>query len=109
MGQNHFYVKESVARIEHLTLEHSVRNNKLKDDGFILVLNACNENLHVSLFKKQEKDCVLQNEMVLDGYGRDLRSRALLEDVVGCINQRTNFCHLLQILKRISETRTRNR
>lgn len=91
LGQNHFYVKESVARIEHLTLEHSVRNNKLKDDGFILVLNACNENLHVSLFKKQEKDCVLQNEMVLDGYGRDLRSRALLEDVVGCINQRTNF------------------
>ena len=91
LGQNHFHVKESVARIEHLTLEHSVRNNKLKDDGFVLVLNACNENLHVSLFKKQGKDCVLQNEMVLDGYGRDLRSRALLENVVGCINQRTNF------------------
>lgn len=91
LGQNHFHVKESVARIEHLTLEHSVRNNKLKDDGFVLVLNACNENLHVSLFKKQGKDCVLQNEMALDGYGRDLRSRALLENVVGCINQRTNF------------------
>jgi len=91
LGQNHFHVREFAACIEHLTLEHSFRNNKLKDDGFILVLNACNENLHVSLFKKQGKFCVLQSDVALVGYGRDLRSKALLEYVVARVNQRTNF------------------
>ena len=72
-----FQIKESVARIGHLALEHSIRNGKLLSDGFYLVLNACNENLNYSIYNHKDSLFLRKNEETLKGMGSDLRSRAL--------------------------------
>src|SRR5574344_68874 len=91
LENNGFQVKESVAHIEHLALEYGFRHNKFKDDGYFLVLNACNENLHYSLYKHAEDMFVRGEEKSLAGYGNDLRSRALLETIIDSVNRRNGF------------------
>lgn len=77
-----FSVKISVARIEHLSLENARNKNQIIDDGQYLVLNACNENLHYSLYDYSGGFFVRMDEAKLDGLGTDLRGRALVEEVV---------------------------
>ena len=86
-----FAVKESVARIGHLALEHAARKNGYVDEGFYLVLDACNENLHYSLYKKTESTFVRNAEEVLSGMGMDVRRRALIEYIVDHINSSELF------------------
>ena len=86
-----FQIKESVARIGHLALEHSIRNGKLLSDGFYLVLNACNENLNYSIYNHKDSLFLRKNEETLKGMGSDLRSRALLENIVNNINKTQHF------------------
>lgn len=77
-----FSVKISVARIEHLALENARNKNQIIDEGQYLVLNACNENLHYSLYDYSGEFFVRIDEDKLDGLGADLRGRALVEEVV---------------------------
>ena len=92
LENNGFQVKESVAHIEHLALEYgSHQRNKFKEDGYYLVLNACNENLHYSLYKHAENMFVRGEDKSLAGYGNDLRSRALLEAIIDSVNRRNGF------------------
>ncbi|MBS5527383.1 MAG: hypothetical protein KHX42_04415 [Prevotella sp.] len=91
MSKEKFAVKESVARIGHLALEYTAKKAKFEDDGYYLVLNACNENLHYSLYQKSEELFVRENEDVLTGLGTDVRSRAVIEYVVDNINDREHF------------------
>src|SRR5574344_1940374 len=91
LKDNDFEIKESVAHIEHLALEYGARQHKFQEDGHFLVLNACNENLHYSLYKHEENMFVLGNEESLSGYGNDLRSRALLETIIESVNRRSGF------------------
>lgn len=77
-----FSVKISVARIEHLALENAKNKNQIIDDGQYMVLNACNENLHYSLYDYSGGFFVRIDEDKLDGLGTDLRGRALVEEVV---------------------------
>lgn len=86
-----FVVKESVARIDHLCLEKARLNGVISDEGHYIVLNACNENLHYSLYRLTEKVFVREGEDCLVGMGSDLRGRALLEAVVNKVNNRQRF------------------
>lgn len=89
---NGFVVKESVARIGHLALEYTFRKDLFKDDGVYIMLNACNENLSYSLYERKNGLLLRKGqEGKLTGMGSDLRSRALLEDVVESINKRQHF------------------
>ena len=86
-----FHIEESVARIDHLALEYAVKKNGFSDEGHYLVLNACNENLHYSIYKKSGDIFLRMAESVLTGMGTDLRSRCLVEHVVDSINQTERF------------------
>lgn len=91
LKSNGFNVIGSQARIGFLALEHNRRHEKLQDDGYYLVLNACNENLHYILYKREDNKFKMFSESVLVGMGMDLRGRALVETVVDNINNRTHF------------------
>ena len=91
LEENGFIVKESVARIAHLALEYGFRHGYFKDEGYYLVLNACNENLHYSIFKHESDYFNRVTESVLLGMGTDLRGRALIEAVIESLNSRLHF------------------
>ncbi len=91
LDENGFIVKESVARIGHLALEYSNRHGHFKEPGYYLVLNACNENLHYSIFKHESNYFNRVTESVLSGLGTDLRCRALIEAVIESLNNRLHF------------------
>lgn len=86
-----FEIKEFVARIGHLSLEHAFRHNLFSEEGYYLLLNACNENLIYSLYEYKDKLLLRKAENGLAGMGTDLRSRAILENVVKSINLRNHF------------------
>lgn len=86
-----FHIEESVARIDHLALEYAVKKNGFSDEGHYLVLNACNENLHYSIYKRSGDIFLRMADSVLTGMGTDLRSRCLVEHVVDSINQTERF------------------
>ena len=91
LEQENFHIEESVARIDHLALEYAVKKNGFSDEGHYLVLNACNENLHYSIYKKSGDIFLRMAENNLAGMGTDLRSRCLIEHVVDSINQTERF------------------
>lgn len=86
-----FKVEEHVARIEHLALEFVANKMNYKEEGFYLILNACNENLHYSLYKRSENLFVRIQENKLVGMGTDLRGRCLIEHVIDQINRSERF------------------
>ena len=93
-----FDVKQNVVRIEHLALEYLGRKGMLGGDGYFLVINSCNENLHCSTYQRSG-DLFVRNdeEEELPGLGTDVRRRALSEFIVNSINERE------QILKTARE------
>ncbi len=95
-----FHVKGSQARIGFLALEHNRRRDLLMEDGYYLVLNACNENLHFILYKRENKQYEMFSENVLAGMGMDLRGRALVETVVDSINRGTHFLSTKEEIER---------
>lgn len=88
LKEERFVVQESVARICHLALEYAAKKSNYTEDGYYLVLNACNENLHYALYQKADDLFNREKEDVLEGLGTDVRSRALIEHVVDYINGR---------------------
>lgn len=86
-----FNVKESVARISHLALEYAAMKAGYDDAGYYLVMNACNENLHYSLYQKSDDLFLRESEDFITGLGTDVRSRALIEHVVDNINDKEHF------------------
>lgn len=91
LAENGFVVKESVARIGHLALEYGCRHGYFRESGDYLVLDACNENLHYSVFKHEGNYFNRLAESVLLGMGTDQRGRALIETVVESVNNRLHF------------------
>lgn len=86
MRAERFDIRETVARIGHLALEYAARREAL-EDGHYLVLNACNENFHYSLYQCESPLFVRIAEDVLTGMGTDARRRAILEQVIDKINE----------------------
>ena len=91
LDENGFVVRESVARIGHLALEYGYRHGYFHAAGDYLVLDACNENLHYSVFKHEGNYFNRLAENVLHGMGTDQRGRALIETVVENLNSRLHF------------------
>ncbi len=91
LDENGFVVKESVARIGHLALEYGYRHGYFRAAGDYLVLDACNENLHYSVFKHEGNYFNRLAESVLPGMGTDQRGRALIETIVENLNSRLHF------------------
>ena len=86
-----FDVCERSVPVEHLALEHARRSNHLCEDGCYLVLNAYNEHLHFSIYRRKDGTFVRLDENVLPGLGTDPRVRALVENVVAKINNVQHF------------------
>lgn len=97
---NKFTVKESVARIGQLALELAFKKGQYAEDGFYVLLNACNENLTYSVYERTEGILLRKAEDSLVGMGTDLRGRALLESAVKSINQRQHFLDTEEDLER---------
>lgn len=95
-----FDVKQSVARIGHLALEHAYRKAVFSEAGYYLLLNACNENLVYSLYELKDGLFLRKAEKCLTGMGTDLRSRALIENVVSSINRRNHFLQTQEELEK---------
>lgn len=91
LSQEKFNVRERSVPIEHLALEHALRLKRVKKEGCYLVLNAYNEQLHLSLYRHQKKSFVRLGENMLLGMGTDPRVRALVEDIVDKINNVQHF------------------
>ena len=91
LGEEGFYVGERTVPIEHLALEHAVRLNKVQQEGTYLVLNAYNEHLHFSIYRRKDGTFVRLDENTLPGLGTDPRARALVENVVAKINKVQHF------------------
>ena len=91
LGEEGFHVGERTVPIEHLALEHAVRLNKVQQEGTYLVLNAYNEDLHFSIYRRKDGTFVRLAENVLPGLGTDPRVRALVEIVVAKINNVQHF------------------
>lgn len=89
--ENGFNVQESVARIGHLALEYAFRRNQYSEDGHYLILNACNENLFCSIYKRTEEVFIRILDTQLTGCGMNLRGKALLEAVIDEINRTQGF------------------
>lgn len=87
LSDANFKIEEHVARIEHLALEFAAKKMSYNEEGFYLILNACNENLHYSLYKRSENLFVRIQENKLVGMGTDLRGRCLIEYVIDQINR----------------------
>ena len=86
-----FDVCERSVPVEHLALEHARRSNHLCEDGCYLVLNAYNEHLHFSIYRREGETFVRLAENTLPGMGTDPRVRALVETVVAKINKVQHF------------------
>lgn len=91
LKEERFDVKASVARIDLLALEYAAKKAIFGEEGYYLVLNACNENLHYSLYRKSSSLFNRVGEDMLTGMGTDVRSRALIEYIVDSINARERF------------------
>ena len=91
LEKNSFRLPETTAPIGHLALEHLAKGyrHEKPQQGYYLVVNALNENLHYALYRRNEQFFVLVDEDKdgLRGFGVDLRKRALSEEVVQKVNR----------------------
>lgn len=86
-----FKIEISVAMIDHLALEYAVKKKGFPGEGNYLVLNACNENLRYSVYKKSGDIFSRMADDVLPGKGEDSRRRCLIKYIVDSINRTEIF------------------
>lgn len=86
LQENGFDVKGFVAQLDFLALEYAYKKGIVKNSTYTLVANATNENLHYSLYRQDGELFSLISSKTLNGLGVDLRSRALVEQVIEIIN-----------------------
>lgn len=104
LQSNGFEVKEYVALIELLAINYGRCKRLLEGNAgkSILVLNAVNENLHLSLYEVNDSFFIEQAGDVLEGYGTDVRRHAIIEEVVMQVNKSTRFLTTQEELNRES-------
>lgn len=91
MRESGFEINVHSADIEQLVLEYGIRNCEIMEEGYILALTACNENLHYSVFLYRNNGFIFKETKSLIGYGVDCRGKALMEHVVSGINTVTKI------------------
>lgn len=86
LRENGFEIKQFVAHIEDLAVEYAYKRGKA-GHKYVLVANACNENLHYALYHQQEGQFIqVGNGKTLYGKGEDARKYAIVEQVIDIIN-----------------------
>lgn len=93
LEEEQFKVLQYTAPIEKLAMKYvERRSDKLSDTKFVLVVNACNENLHYSIYKRDSEDTpFLLSEKCEPGYGVDSRIQAIVEEVLEYLQADTHF------------------
>lgn len=91
LKEHKFEVSEYVAHIGHLTIEYAYRHEKIKQCSYVLLANACNENLRFALYQQADNLFVCRKEKLYEGLGIDLRKRALLEQVIENLESASRF------------------
>ncbi len=93
LEKNGFVIKQFVGKIELLAIEWLSRTNKihLPKDKMALVLKSSSENLHMSLYRMDGKLLIESVSDTLQGYGRDVRRHAVIEEVIKQGNSTLKF------------------
>lgn len=93
LENNGFVIKQFAGRIEFLAMEWLSRTNKinLPTDKMALVLKSSNENLHMSIYSTDGKLLIESFNDTLQGYGRDVRRHAVIEEVIKQGNSTLRF------------------
>lgn len=92
MKNEQFNVLQHTLPIERLSLEHLVRQGKLvNNDSYVLIVNACNENLRYTIYSFGAEDFVKVSQKCEPGYGVDSRKQALVEEVIDFLQAYTHF------------------
>lgn len=86
LRENGFKVEGFVAQLDFLALEYAYKKGFTENSKYTLVASATNENLHYSLYRQDEELFTSLSSKTLHGLGVDLRSRALVEQVIEIIN-----------------------
>lgn len=92
LESENFKVLQHTFPIERLALEHLVRyRNLAKEDGNVLIVNACNENLRYSIYNAEQGEFRKVSHNCEPGYGIDSRKQALVEEVMQYMQDDTHF------------------
>ena len=87
-----FEVLQYTLPIENLVLEYLIRHGKIADDDHkVLVVNACNENLHYSIYDLHSNALSVVSQKCEPGYGVDSRIQAIVEEVMEYMQADTHF------------------
>lgn len=92
LKDEHFEVLQYTLPIERLALEYLIRHGKITgDDGKVLVVNGCNENLRYSIYNLQQDALSVVSQKCEPGYGVDSRKQAVVEEVMEYMQADTHF------------------
>lgn len=87
-----FDVLQYTLPVERLALEYLTRLGKIADDdGKVLVVNGCNENLHYSIYNLRQNAWSVVSQKCESGYGVDCRKQAVVEEVMEYMQADTHF------------------
>lgn len=91
LEKEHFKVLEFTLPIEHLALDYIRKRKRGLDNGYVLTVNACNENLLYSIYHQEGENTKLITQKCESGYGVDNRKKAIVEEVLEYLQDDTHF------------------
>lgn len=91
LEKEHFKVLEFTLPIERLALDYTIKHKGGIDNGYVLTVNACNENLLYSIYHQEEENTELITQKCEPGYGVDSRKKAIVEEVLEYLQDDTHF------------------
>lgn len=91
LENEHFKVLEFTLPIEQLALDYTRKRKGSITNGYMLVVNACNENLLYSIYHQDGEKSELIIQKCEPGYGVDSRKKAIVEEVLEYLQDDTHF------------------
>lgn len=91
LSENNFIVKQYTESINSLTVDFLERKGSISHTQYVLVVNACNENLIYSICIKEKKRVMIIASRKINGYGIDCREQAIVEEVLEYLQDATRF------------------
>ena len=91
LEKEHFKVIEFTLAIEQLALAYTRKRKRGIDNGYVLAVNACNENLLYSIYHQDGEKSELITQKCEPGYGVDNRKKAIVEEVLEYLQDDTHF------------------
>lgn len=91
LEKEHFKVLGFTLSIEQLALDYTRKRNGGIANGYMLIVNACNENLLYSIYHQEGESTELITQKCEPGYGVDNRKKAIVEEVLEYLQDDTHF------------------